>query len=107
MNIPYRPFFGNSRLAGSNRGPTVYKTVALPTELRRQMGRIGIEPMKAQGQQIYSLPRLTASVPARKSPAGGGGYDFNGADDRDRTDDLVLTMDALYQLSYVGLILPK
>jgi hypothetical protein len=36
------------------------------------MGRIGIEPMKAQGQQIYSLPRLTASVPARKSPATAG-----------------------------------
>ena len=43
--------------------------------------------MKAQGQQIYSLPRLTASVPAR------------GADFGDRTRDLVLTMDALYQLS--------
>ena len=33
--LPYRLNFGNSRLAGSNRGPTVYKTVALPTELRR------------------------------------------------------------------------
>ena len=28
------------------------------------VGRIGFEPMKAQGQQIYSLPRLTTSVPA-------------------------------------------
>ena len=27
------------------------------------VGRVGFEPTKAQGQQIYSLPRLTASVP--------------------------------------------
>jgi hypothetical protein len=27
------------------------------------VGRTGFEPVKAQGQQIYSLPRLTASVP--------------------------------------------
>ena len=36
--IPYLLNFGNSRLADSNRGPTVYKTVALPTELRRRIG---------------------------------------------------------------------
>ena len=29
------------------------------------VGRTGFEPVKAQGQQIYSLPRLTASVPTR------------------------------------------
>src|SRR3989344_2967729 len=29
------------------------------------VGREGLEPSKAQGQQIYSLPRLTTSVPAR------------------------------------------
>ncbi len=51
------------------------------------VGRIGFEPMKAQGQQIYSLPRLTASVPA------------HGADCRVRTDDLLFTKQLLYQLS--------
>ena len=35
--IPYLLNFGNSRLADSNRGPTVYKTVALPAELRRRV----------------------------------------------------------------------
>ncbi len=30
------------------------------------MRREGFEPPKAQGQQIYSLPRLTTSLPARK-----------------------------------------
>jgi hypothetical protein len=29
------------------------------------VGGEGFEPSKAQGQQIYSLPRLTASVPTR------------------------------------------
>ena len=29
------------------------------------VGRVGFEPTKAQGQQIYSLPRLTASVSTR------------------------------------------
>jgi hypothetical protein len=28
------------------------------------VGRIGFEPMKAQGQLIYSQPRLTTSLPA-------------------------------------------
>lgn len=31
---------------------------------------------------------------------------FFGADDRDRTDDLVLTKDALYRLSYISDYLP-
>ena len=29
----------------------------------RKVGRVGFEPTKAQGQQIYSLPQLTALVP--------------------------------------------
>ena len=32
------------------------------------VGRQGFEPWKAQGQQIYSLSRLTASVPTRAWP---------------------------------------
>ena len=37
-----------------------------PCNLRWQnLGGEGFEPSKAQGQQIYSLPRLTASVPTR------------------------------------------
>jgi hypothetical protein len=28
---------------------------------------------------------------------------ISGADDQDRTGDLILTMDVLYQLSYIGL----
>jgi hypothetical protein len=34
--IPYSLNFGNSRLSDSNRGPTLYKSVALPAELRRR-----------------------------------------------------------------------
>ena len=36
---------------------------------RRSMGRSGFEPLKAYSQQIYSLPRLAASVPTR-TPSG-------------------------------------
>ncbi len=32
------------------------------------VGRIGFEPMKAQGQLIYSQPRLTTSLPALEPP---------------------------------------
>ena len=34
------------------------------------MRREGFEPPKAQGQQIYSLPRLTTSLPALEPLAG-------------------------------------
>ena len=34
------------------------------------VGRNGFEPLKAQGQQIYSLPRLTASVPTHGAVVG-------------------------------------
>lgn len=42
------------------------------------------------GSRIYNQPRLTASVPT------------HGAKTGDRTRDLLLTMEALYQLSYLG-----
>ena len=32
------------------------------------VGGKGFEPLKAQGQQIYSLSRLTASVPTHTRP---------------------------------------
>ena len=33
------------------------------------VGREGFEPSKAEGRQIYSLLRLTASLPPRMPPA--------------------------------------
>lgn len=49
-----------SRLRGSNPGPTVYKTVALPAELRRQagwvVGSLGFEPRKAKPRDLQSPP---------------------------------------------------
>jgi hypothetical protein len=38
-------------------------------EARRRMARGGFEPPKSQGRQIYSLLRLTASLPRRNFPA--------------------------------------
>ena len=35
------------------------------------------------------------------------GYSIPGAFNRDRTGDLILTMDALYLLSYEGILMPK
>ena len=40
----------------------------------------------------------------RSAPLHRRGAEANGADDRDRTGDLVLTKDALYRLSYIGRI---
>ncbi len=50
-----------SHLPGLNRGPTVYKTVALPAELRwhdamKTMGRQGFAPWKAEPPDLQSGP---------------------------------------------------
>ncbi len=50
-----------------------------------------IRTFEGVSQQIYSLSRLTASVSTHGATVG------------NRTRDLVLTMDALYQLSYCGI----
>ena len=42
IKVFFRILNSQSQRSGSNRRPTVYKTVALPTELRWQMGRQGI-----------------------------------------------------------------
>ena len=66
--------------------------------LREKMvGRIGFEPMKAVGRQIYSLLPLTTRAPAHDLRLG-----KNGAGDRNRTGDLPLTRRLLYQLSYAS-----
>ena len=89
--ITDKPFFGNSRLAGSNRGPTVYKTVALPTELRRPIGQDrdrtyeGTRPADLQSapfDRFGTCPKIPQYA----------GSNFHGADYRDRTDDLVLRL---------------
>ena len=60
------------------------------------VGRIGFEPMKAVGRQIYSLLPLTTRAPAQLNSG------KNGAGDRNRTGDLPLTRRLLYQLSYAS-----
>ena len=67
----------SSALSGrrdSNPRPTAWKAVTLPTELlphdlstdrHSHVGRGGFEPPKVLDRQIYSLLRLTASLPAR------------------------------------------
>ena len=59
-----------------------------------------------QTSVAFALPelrrdRLPVGLPRRRSSAKPGAK--SGADDRDRTGDLVLTKDALCQLSYIGL----
>ena len=47
---------------------------------------------RTQREQIYSLPRLATSLSPRK----------NGAGDRNRTHNPLITSQVLYQLSYTG-----
>ncbi len=56
------------------------------------MGRDGFEPSNRK-EQIYSLPRLATSLPSQKS----------GAEKRNRTLNLLITSQLLYQLSYFGI----
>ncbi len=60
------------------------------------MGSEGFEPPKRM-QQIYSLPPLTTWVTARNV------YQKNKAGERDRTPDLLITNQLLYQLSYASI----
>ena len=55
------------------------------------MGRGGFEPPK-QLQQIYSLPPLATREPIQ----------IIKADDRTRTDNLLITSQLLCQLSHIG-----
>ena len=117
----------------SNPRPTAWKAVTLPTELLPQLsysrndpqftthtrlltigvipsevGRGGFEPPKVRDRQIYSLLRLTASLPARRdshetqhlrrarTPI------CSRAGDGTRTRNLLITNQLLYQLSYAS-----
>ena len=56
------------------------------------VGRGGFEPPNPK-EQIYSLPRLATSLSSQKS----------GAEKRNRTLNLLITSQLLYQLSYFGI----
>ena len=70
------------------------KSDALPLgyEAITVVERDGFEPSN-QMEQIYSLPRLATSLPLHK----------NGAENRNRTRNLLITSQLLYQLSYFGI----
>ena len=57
------------------------------------VGRSGFEPLNPK-EQIYSLPRLATSLRL---------HEINGADYRNRTYNLLITNQLLYQLSYFGI----
>ena len=75
------------------------------------VAREGLEPSKPLGRQIYSLLRLTASLPRQLAvilendcfgyPATGSSVD--GAGEGIRTPDLLITNQLLYRLSYASL----
>ena len=56
------------------------------------MGRDGFEPSNRK-EQIYSLPRLATSLPSQ----------ISGAEKRNRTLNLLITSQLLYQLRYFGI----
>src|SRR3990172_6168578 len=63
---------GWSGRRGSNPRPTAWKAVTLPLSYSRfpvsqLVAREGLEPSKPLGRQIYSLLRLTASLPRQLS----------------------------------------
>ena len=55
----------------------------------------GFEPLNPK-EQIYSLPRLATSLPFQKK---------DGAETRNRTRNLLITNQLLYQLSYFGTLM--
>ena len=70
------------------------KSCALPLgyEAKKQVvERHGFEPWNPK-EQIYSLPRLATSLTLQN----------NGAENRNRTRNLLITSQLLYQLSYFG-----
>jgi hypothetical protein len=80
------------RYTDSNRGPTDYKSVALPTVLYR------LYLLTLQTGQKSSCPSsLLHSLHVFIQ------YLYYGADDQVRTDDIGLGRTALYQLSYIRL----
>ena len=112
--VGLRRLFSSGR-RGSNSRPTAWKAVALPTELLPQFGKnlhvlvgvSGLEPLNPK-ERIYSPPqlplcdtplfisfkRVTKSLVHALLPW---------ATSRDRTNDLLITSQLLYQLSYGGL----
>ncbi len=85
------PFAGFwSGRSGSNRRPTVWKTVTLPlsyTRLTFLAGKPGLEPRLTESE--------SAVLPIKLFP--------NGAGSRSRTHDLLITSELLYRLSYAGI----
>ena len=80
----------------SNQWNARVKVLCLTTWLRgiliiQVVERNGFEPLNPK-EQIYSLPRLASSLPLHK----------NGAENRNRTRNLLITSQLLYQLSYFG-----
>jgi len=61
------------------------------------VGRLGFEPRKAWPRDLQSPPFDRFGICPR-------GFFVSGADNRARTGDLLLTMEMLYQLSYVGVL---
>ena len=66
------------------------------------MAREGLEPSKPLGRQIYSLLRLTASLPRQlsvywKRDVSGAYLYADGAGEGIRTPDLLITNQLLYQ----------
>ncbi|MEY4627630.1 MAG: hypothetical protein RL003_1602, partial [Bacteroidota bacterium] len=104
------PCFDASGRRGSNPRPTAWKAVALPTELlphcwyKSVVGASGLEPLNPK-ERIYSPPQLPLCDAPNKIDS------FllllrctfiPGATSRDRTNDLLITSQLLYQLSYGG-----
>ncbi len=54
--------------------------------------------LRRLGRQIYSLIPLTTREPH---------HYFSGADTPNRTEDILITSEMLYQLSYIGITVPQ
>ena len=124
----------------SNPRPTAWKAVTLPTELlphafhsvyykeldrrtwtsffhpAKKSGQGRIRTFEGMSRQIYSLMRLTASLPARQLCSTKRTRfskriiiftRFLWAGDRIWTDDLLITNQLLYQLSYASILTPE
>ena len=97
---PQSPLYDENRnknLAGAvgiEPTPKVLETSILPLNYApiKMVEGDGFEPPNPK-ERIYSPPRLATSLPLQ-----------NGAGDRSRTHDLLITSQLLYQLSYTGIL---
>ena len=101
FNADYPPYSFLSGRRGSNSRPIAWKAIALPTELLSLLysGGRRIRTFEVLRQQSYSLSHLATLVSPHTFKPPHYTCGLKRASYRDRTNDLLITSQLLYQLS--------